>query len=119
MKIKSTLLAMAFFLGLLGLRAQTCCTDWNGYVNSKNQGATGYYTLINGFEEFAAQTYHYSGPGKVAQVKVYGHYPGLIGGITLRVSIYNVDANGRPTSAISWVDKTFMHSDNTAGYITA
>lgn len=119
MKIKNTLIAMAFFLSLLGLKAQTSCIDLNGYVSSKNQGLTGYYTLIKGYEEFAAQTYHYSGPGKIGQIRVYGQYPGAKGGVVLRISIYNVDANGRPTSALRSVDKAFMTKDNLAGFITA
>ncbi len=117
MKIKSTLIAMALSLGIFGARAQTSCVDMNGYVNSKNQGLTGYYTLIRGFEEYAAQTYHYSGSGKVDQVRVYGHYPGIFGGVPLRISIYNVDANGRPTSVLGFVNRTWWGSDNTLGYI--
>ena len=117
MKTKSTLLAMAFFLSLLGSWAQTSCIDLNGYVSSKNQGTTGYYTLNTGYEEYAAQTYHYSGPGKVSQVRVYGHYPGIIGGVPLRVSIFNVDANGRPTSALSSENITWWISNNSTGYM--
>ena len=109
---------MAFFLGLLGLVAQTTsCIDLNAYVNSKNTGGTGFYTLNNGFEEKAAQTYYYSGPGKVSQVRVNGSYPGF-GGVPLRVSIYNVDAAGRPTSTLSYADDIFWSSDNSTGYIT-
>lgn len=115
---KITLVTVAFFLGLMGLVAQTTsCIDLNAYVNSKNTGGTGFYTLMNGFEEKAAQTYYYSGPGKVSQVRVNGNYVGF-GGVPLRVSIYNVDANGRPTSTLSYADDIFWASDNMAGYIT-
>ncbi len=104
---KITVIAMAFFLGLMGLEAQTTsCVDMNAYVNSKNTGGTGSYTLNNGYEEKAAQTYHYSGPGKVSQVKVFGNYSDF-GGVPLRISVYNVDAAGRPTSTLSYVDDIF------------
>ncbi|MGZ4060696.1 MAG: PKD domain-containing protein, partial [Bacteroidia bacterium] len=115
---KITLVAMAFFLGLMGLVAQTTsCVDMNAYVNSKNTGGTGFYTLTNGFEEKAAQTYYYSGPGKVSQIRVNGSYPG-VGGVPLRVSVYNVDAAGRPTSTLSYADDIFWATDNAIGYIT-
>jgi hypothetical protein len=62
---KVTLLFAWALLVLTGtLSAQSSCTDLNGYVESKNTGGTGYYTLLNGMEEKAAQTYHYSGPVK-------------------------------------------------------
>jgi hypothetical protein len=111
-----TLMALMTVLSSGFLSAQTSCVDWNGYVNSKNSGGTGYYTLLNGFEEHAAQTYNYSGPGKVSQVRVYGNYP-YPGGVPLRISIYHVDANGRPTSLISSADDIFWSVDNAAGYI--
>ena len=114
---RSTLITALAFLLTGGLSAQTSCVDWNGYVNSKNTGGTGFYTLINGFEEQAAQTYHYNGPGKVSQVRIYGNYP-FPGGVPLRISVYNVDANGRPTSLISYADDIFWSSDNGIGYIT-
>lgn len=115
---KITLITLAFFLGLFGVMAQsTSCVDMNGYVDSKNTGGTGFYTLLDGVEEMAAQTYHYSGPGRVSQVRVYGNYP-LSGGVPLRISVYNVDVNGRPTSQISFVDDVFFSSDNALGFIT-
>lgn len=115
---KITLITLAFFLGLFGVMAQTTsCVDMNGYVDSKNTGGTGFYSLMNGFEERAAQTYYYSGPGKVSQVRVHGSYP-FIGGVSLRVSVYNVDANGRPTSLLSFADDIFLATDNALGYIT-
>ena len=97
MKKRITLIAAGLFLSLLSTHAQTTCSDdRNAYVDSKNVGTTGAYTLTIGAEEKASQTYHYSGPGKVGGARVYGTVPlGL--GVKLRVSLYNVDANGRPT----------------------
>ncbi len=73
---KITILVM-FFLGMLTVNAggPSACVDWNGYVDSKNISGTGYITLEPGQEEKAAQTYQYSGPGKINQVRVYGNYP--------------------------------------------
>lgn len=111
-------LMVSIFMAQAGGPTSTC-VDWNGYVNSKNVGQTGFYTLLNGFEEKAAQTYHYSGPGKINQVKVYGHYNGVFSpGVPLRVSIYNVDANGRPTTIIQSVDQVWWLYNNANGYIT-
>jgi len=96
------------------------CTDWNGYVSSKNTGQTGYYTLVNGYEEKAAQTYHYSGPGKIDQVRVYGNFlftPPYYGGVPLTATIYAVDANGRPTNAIESRDFIWWWYDNSQGYL--
>lgn len=115
-KITQTI-ALALLAITGSLYAQTTCTDLNGYVDSKNTGGTGYYTLINGFEEKASQTYHYSGPGKVSSVRVYGNYPGIMGGVPLRIGIYNVDANGRPTTQIAATNDTWWWFDNFAGYI--
>lgn len=101
-----------------GIQAQqTGCSDLNGYVDSKNINSTGYYTLTNGAEEKAAQTYHYSGPGKVDGVSLYGNYPGIIGGAPLRVGIYDVDANGRPTTLIQAQNVTWWWFDNIPGQI--
>lgn len=98
MKRKITLIATGFFLSLLSLQAQTTCPDDRvAYVNSKNVGTTGAYTLSIGAEEKASQAYHYSGPGKVAGARVFGTVPSA--GVVLRVSLYNVDANDRPTGA--------------------
>lgn len=108
---------MGLFLGLLRLQAQSSCTDLNGYVDLKNSGNTGYYTLSNGYEENAAQTYHYSGPGSVAGVRVYGNFSGSIGGVPLKIGVYNVDASGRPTTLLRSVNTTWWWFDNTAGYI--
>ncbi|HTL80240.1 MAG TPA: T9SS type A sorting domain-containing protein [Bacteroidia bacterium] len=116
---KITLAMFMCVLGLTGLHAQILsCSDLNGYVSSKNTSGTGNYTLQLGQEEKAAQTYHYSSSGKVASVRVYGNYPGLSSGVPLRVSISNVDANGRPTSAIQSSNVTWWWFNNAAGYIT-
>jgi hypothetical protein len=113
---------MALLVSILMAQAggpSNSCLDWNGYVNSKNSGSTGSYTLLNGAEEKAAQTYHYSGPGKITRVRVYGNYSGIIpGGVPLRVSIYNVDAAGRPNTTIQYVDDVWWWYDNPAGFIT-
>ncbi|GAB4133174.1 MAG: hypothetical protein Fur0041_05180 [Bacteroidia bacterium] len=42
-------------------------------------------------------------------VRIYGNYPGIIGGVPLRVSVYNVDGSGRPVSSP-------IYSVNTAWY---
>ncbi len=115
---KLTLTMFAILLSLVSIKAQSSCTDLNGYVDSKNTAGTGYYTLINGFEEKAAQTYHYSGPGRVSSVRVYGNYPGILGGVPLRVGIYDVDANGRPTTQLQATNDTWWWFDNFTGYIT-
>lgn len=95
------------------------CQDWNGYVASKNVGPTGAYTLEIGAEEKAAQTYHYSGPGKIGRVRVSGSYTGVlplfIEGVPLRVTVYGVDANGRPTSEIESRDFIWWETFNAAG----
>jgi hypothetical protein len=117
-KYLSTMLLALFILGTLGLHAQTSCVDLNGYVAYKNTGLTGAYTLSMGDEEMAAQTYEYDGPGKVTSVRVYGNYSGILGGVPLRVTIYNVDANGRPTTAIQSVNDTWWVWNNPGGYIT-
>lgn len=115
---KLTQALFAFLLLSAGAKAQTGCSDLNGYVGSKNTGGTGYYTLQSGFEEKAAQTYHYSGPGKLTSLRVYGNYPGMSGGVPLRVGVYNVDANGRPTTQLASVNDTWWWFDNMSGYIT-
>lgn len=121
MRTQKITLMMALMASIFMAQAggSNSCLDWNGYVDSKNTGGTGYYTLLNGSEEKAAQTYHYSGPGKITQVRVYGNYPGVFtGGVPLRISIYNVDAAGRPTTTIQYVDDVWWWYDNPVGYIT-
>lgn len=101
---KITMLMFVFLVSFSGLFAQTNCLDWNEYVDSKNTLGTGFYTLEGGFEEKSSQTYHYSGPGNVTDVKVNGQIPnGFFGSykVYLKVSIYNVDANNRPTSLVT------------------
>lgn len=99
MKKRITIITAGLFLGLLSMNAQTICSDDRiAYVDSKNVGPTGAYTLSVGAEEKASQTYYYNGPGKVGGARVFGSVPiGL--GVKLRVSLYNVDANGRPTGS--------------------
>lgn len=110
--------ALSLFLLQGALSAQSSCSDLNGYVDSKNTSTTGYYTLQSGQEENASQTYHYSGPGRISSVRVYGNYVGLTGGVPLRVGIYDVDANGRPTTLIQSANDTWWWFDNAAGYTT-
>lgn len=115
MNTRKITLLMVFFMSILFVNAvNSQCEDLNGYVNSKNTGGTGYITLFNGFEESAAQTYHYSAPGQINQVRVYGNYPGLVGGVPLQVNIYNVDANGRPTSTLKSVNFAWYAANNSA-----
>ncbi len=111
---------MAFISTAFAGGSSNSCTDWNGYVSSKNTGPMGYYTLLNGDEEKAAQTYHYSGPGKIDQVRVYGNFPytpPYYGGVPLTATIYEVDANGRPTTAIESADFIWWWFNNPQGYI--
>ncbi len=115
---KFTLTMFVLLLAVAGIKAQTSCSDLNGYVSSKNTSGTGAYTLTAGLEEKAAQTYFYSGPGKVTSVRVYGNYPETHGHVDLQVGISNVDASGRPTTSIQTVNATWEHSNNYAGYIT-
>lgn len=120
MRTKNYLWVLALLIGAFTAKAGQLptCVDWNGYVNSKNTGGTGFYTLSNGFEEQAAQTYHFSGQGILKQVRVYGNYPTLFsGGVPLRVTIYNVDANGRPTTGIQSVNDIWWWYDNAGGFI--
>jgi len=114
---KITLLLSMLLLICMSLDAQTSCIDLNGYVNSKNSGPTGYYTLLKGFEEKAAQTYYYSGPGKINSVRVHGNFPGVTAGVPLRVGIYNIDANGRPATLVSAVNTTWWWFNNPTGFI--
>ena len=97
MKRTFILTTAGFFLGLMSLKAQTTCSnDTIAYVNSKNTGAIGAYMLSYGYEEKASQAYHYSGPGKVGGARVFGSVP-MGPGVFLKVSLFNVDANDRPT----------------------
>jgi hypothetical protein len=101
---KITILMFVFLTSFIGLSAQTNCLDWNEYVNFKNTSGTGYYSLTGGVEEKAAQTYHYSGPGNITDIRLEGKVPLGAGSSYwsyLKVSIYNVDASNRPTTIIS------------------
>jgi hypothetical protein len=121
MKRKITLLATGVCLWLSNGHAQTpCANDLNGFVASKNVGATGYVQLKNGLEEKAAQTYSYSGSGKITSVRVHGNNPtlGMLSGVPLKIGIHNVDLSGRPTSVISSVNHIWWsYPDNMNGYI--
>jgi hypothetical protein len=121
MKRKITLLATGVCLWLFNGHAQTpCANDLNGFVASKNVGLTGFVQLKNGFEEKAAQTYTYSGTGKITSVRVHGNNPtiGFLSGVPLKIGIYNVDLSGRPTTVISTVNHIWWsYPDNMAGFI--
>jgi len=120
MKKKITLIAASAFLWLAGVAQTPCANDLNGFVNYKNTIAgTGSYLLRTGFEEKASQTYNYSGPGKVTSARVYGNYGGSgLGGVPLKVGVYNVDASGKPTTALSTVNHIWWSFlDNTNGFI--
>ena len=115
---RNLLLLLICILVQVGLYAQTSCTDLNGYVKYKDTGISGYYTLNAGYEEKAAQTYYYSGPGKVSSVRIYGHGPaGIEGGVPLTVSVYNVDNTRRPTSVIQSAQTTWWWRNNNVGYL--
>ncbi|MCC6372379.1 MAG: T9SS type A sorting domain-containing protein [Bacteroidia bacterium] len=120
MKTKITILTAGALMWLTSMQSQTPCNnDLNGFVNYKNIAGTGSCLLKNGFEEKAAQTYNYSGPGKITGVRVYGNYPTFgYGGVALRVGIYNVDGSGKPTTSIATVNHTWWgFIDNANGFI--
>jgi hypothetical protein len=121
MKKRITLVAASLGLWFsMGHAQSPCSNDLNGFVESKNTSSTGYIQLKVGFEEHAAQTYYYSGPGKIYGAKIYGNHQGfgMFSGVPLRVTIYNVDIGGRPTTAISSVDHTWWtYPDNYNGYM--
>jgi hypothetical protein len=77
MNTKKITILLMFFMGMLTANAggPSACVDWNGYVDSKNTSGTGYITLEPGQEEKAAQTYQYTGPGKINQVRVIRKLP--------------------------------------------
>jgi len=102
MKKRSLLLAFAAVLGLGGLHAQSC-DDGNGYVDSKNSDASNdYYSMQSWGNNYAAQAYHYSGPGRVLSVDITGKNNNSYHS-HLRAYVYNVDGNNRPYgSAIAW-----------------
>ena len=116
---KFTLICMVLFLSILTANAQKSCTDLNGYVNSKDKDSvvSSYYDLSSGLVEKAAQTYYYSVPGLVTGVRIYGNYAHTQGGVPLKVGLYNVDANDRPTSLITYVNTTWWWFNNNTGFI--
>jgi hypothetical protein len=107
MKTKIITSIAALFACVVPLKAQKVLEDWNGYVAYKNKGGTGFFFLVTGKEEKAAQTYHYAGPGRVNSVRIEGINPGLIFAVPLRVSIFSVDSKGRPVSEIRGSDVWF------------
>ncbi len=111
---KLLLLMMIMYIG--GVYAQTSCSDLNVYPMTKNKGTTGAYTLKTGYEEKAAQTYYYSGPGRISQVRIYGSVKNALT-IPLDIVIYNVDTNGRPTTAIKSVGVYWTILYNSPGYM--
>jgi PKD repeat protein len=117
MKKKITWMMTAILLSYLSVNAQSACNDLNGYVSSKNQNGISFQHLQLGAEEYAGQTYHLNGGAIISSVKIHGHYPGLGGGVPLRVSICNVDANGRPTSVIKLMNTVWWKFNNTTGSI--
>ena len=117
MKKKITLLIASALFAIGRLASQSSCSDLNGYVNFKNVGSTGSYSLHIGGEEYAGQTYFYSVPGKVSSVRVHGNYSGFFGGVPLKVSVCNVDISGRPTTTIQSVNAIWWYFDNAAGFI--
>ena len=121
MKKRITLVAASLGLWFSVGHAQSpCSNDLNGFVESKNVSSTGYVQLKVGFEEHAAQTYSYSGPGKIYGARVYGNFQGfgMLSGVPLKISVYNVDNAGRPTNKITSVDHTWWsYPDNFYGYM--
>jgi hypothetical protein len=129
MKTKITLITASAFLWLSSGLAQTpgpipappCAGDLNGFVNYKNTiNGTGAYQLQNGLEEKAAQTYNYSGPGRITSVLVYGSIPTstAISGVPLKIGIYKVDLSGKPTTLIASRNYTWWSdTDSPNGYI--
>lgn len=118
MKRKILQLMVILFMSATGVHAQTSCSDLNGYVSFKNTLDTGFYTLNAGYEEKAAQTYHYSGSGRITSVRLHGDYQNIFGGgVPLRVGIYNVDNTGRPTTLIQAANTTWWWFNNFTGFI--
>lgn len=70
MRTRIVFLFAIFLSGFYSLNAQNSCNDTGRYVNSKNTGQTGLFTLQLGNEESAAQTYEYSALGVVNGVRI-------------------------------------------------
>ena len=120
MKRKITLLSAVLLLCFGIARAQIpCADDPNGFVASKNVGGTSSYQLKIGFEEKAAQTYDFNGTGKIMSVRVYGsHQTMTFSGVPLKVSVYHVDASGKPTTLIASIQHVWWsYPDNNNGFI--
>lgn len=119
MKTKITQIASCVLLWLSSGQAQTqvpCSNDLNGFVSYKNVAGTGTYQLKKGFEEKASQTYYYSGPGRISGVRLYGNNP-VPGGVPLKIGVYNVDVNNRPTAEITSVNYTWFNFSNSNGFV--
>lgn len=114
--MKKLLLILMAMCGGLAASAQSSCDDLNGYPQSKNVGSTSSFTLIAGQEQFAAQTYYYSGSGRVQGVRIYGNTPNILTGVNLRAQIYEVDVNGRPSTLIGSADLSWSFLNNLQGY---
>jgi uncharacterized protein (DUF2141 family) len=114
---KMTLMMLVLLSGAFFAFGQgaTSCSDLNGYPQWKNTGLVGGYTLTAGSLENAAQTYYYSGPGRVTGVRIYGKTNALLG-LAMAAKIYTVDANGRPATAIGTKTFTWTFLDNSNGY---
>jgi hypothetical protein len=121
MKKRITLIATSLSLWCSVGNTQTYCSnDLNGFVESKNVSSTGSVQLKIGFEEKASQTYRYSGPGRIYGARVFGNHQGFgpYSGVPLKVSIFNVDVGGRPTTAIANVNHIWWtYPDNANGYM--
>ncbi len=119
MKKNFTLITAGACLWLSGVLAQSRCNnDLNGFVDYKNIGSVGAYQLRTGFEEKASQTYYYAGPGRISSVRVHGDNPDQGSGVPLKIGVYNVDASGRPTTALASVNYTWYEFiDNSNGFI--
>ncbi len=102
--VGTALLAMTWMQSFAGGPPSTTCTDLNEYVpDVKEVGSTGNYTLQGGSGNLsrAAQTYLYSGQGRVQSVTVNGAVPAPYLRAQLVAKIYNVDASNRPTSLVA------------------
>jgi plastocyanin len=117
MKKKITWTLMAIVISCWSLKSQSGCVDLNGFVDSKNTNGTATYHLELGAEEYAGQTYHLTESALISSVNIYGSYPGVGGGVPLRISVCNVDANGRPTSVIKLVNTTWWKHMNSNGFL--
>jgi hypothetical protein len=121
MKKRITLITASLGLWFTVGRAQSYCpNDLNGFVESKNTNTTGAIQLKIGFEEHAAQTYKYSGSGKIYGARVFGNHLGFgpFSGVPLKITVFNVDNSGRPTSPIASVNHIWWtFPDNINGYM--